>query len=71
MTRGTFGSHSFIPFIASQFITDFGRFGQHAHDPAPVLAKAGSSLLGGGASSSSSAAGHAVQYSWYNRGDAD
>ena len=72
MTRGPFGSHSFIPFIASQFITDFGRFGQHAHDPAPVLAKAGWSLLGGGASSCSSyAAGHAVQYSWYNSGDAD
>ena len=36
MTRGPFGSHSFIPFIASQFITDFGRFGQHRHDTTPV-----------------------------------
>ena len=69
MNRGTFGSHSFIPFIASQFITDFGRFGKHRHDPAPVLTKARS--LGGGSSSSSCSAGHAVQYSWYNRGDAD
>ena len=41
MTPGTFGSHSFIPFIASQFITDFGRFGQHRHDPTPVLPKLG------------------------------
>ena len=67
MTRDTFGSHSFIPFIASQFIIDFGRFGQNTHDPTPVLTKAGS--LGEGSSSFS--AGHAVQYSWYNRGDAD
>ena len=36
MTRGPFGSHSFIPFIASQFISDFGRFGQHRHDTTPV-----------------------------------
>ena len=71
MTRGPFGSHSFIPFIASQFITDFGRFGQHAHDPTPVLARAGSLGGGGAPSSSSSAAGHAVQYSWYNRGDSN
>ena len=56
MTRGTFGSHSSIPFIAPQFITDFGRFGQHLPDPTPVLTKSGS--LGGGSSSSSSA-GHA------------
>ena len=69
MIRGPFGSHSFIPFIASQFITDFGRFGKHAYDPMPVLAKAGS--LGEGASFSSSVAGHAVQYSWYNRGDSN
>ncbi len=68
MTRGTFGSHSFIPFIASQFITDFGCFGQHGLDPTPVLAKAGS--LSGGSSSPSSAR-HAVQYSWYNRGEVD
>ena len=70
MTRGTFGSHSFIPFIASQFITDFGRFGQHRHDPPPFFTKSGS-FGGGSSSSSSSSAGHAVQYSWYNRGDAD
>ena len=70
MTRGTFGSHSFIPFIASQFITDFGRFGQQRHDPTPVFTKSGP-FGGGSSSSSSSAAGHAVQYSWYNRGDAD
>ena len=71
MTRGPFGSHPFILFVASQFITDFGRFGRHTHDPTSVLAKAGS--LEGGASSSTSAAaaGHAVQYSWYNRGDAN
>ena len=69
MTRGPFGSHSFIPFVASPFITDFGRFGQHTHDPTSVLAKAGS--LGGASSSSSAAAGHVVQYSWYNRGDAN
>ena len=39
MTRGTFGSYSFIAFIASQFITDFSRFGQDCHDPTPVLTK--------------------------------
>ena len=67
MTCGTFGFHSFIPFIASQFITDFGCFGQHRHDPTPVLTKAGA--LGGGSSSPS--AGHAIQYSWYNQGEVD
>ena len=36
MTCGPFGAHAFIPFAASQFITDFGRFGQHAHDAPPV-----------------------------------
>ena len=61
MTRGAFGSYSFTPFIASQFIADFGRFGQFRHDPTPVLTKLGS--LGGGSSSPSST-GHAVQYSW-------
>ena len=38
MTSGTFGPHSFIPFIASQFITDFG---QQRHDPTPVLTNRG------------------------------
>jgi len=37
MTRSTFGSHAFIPFVESQFITDVGRFGQYAHDASSVL----------------------------------
>ena len=67
MTCGPFSAHAFIPFVPSQLVADFIRFGQHAHDASSVLAKAGSS--GGGALSSSS--GHTVQYSRYKRGDSD